>query len=130
VKFSVFWDVAPCSLIGVDRRFRCAYCRHHQCDDSLARKDPFEHSLIIAPMMAAVRTSETSVHCNETTRRYIPEDTKLHICRHENLKSHMMSRYCPSKKFLRVNKSHLVCKSVHILRHEEVSTIHKFDVAQ
>jgi hypothetical protein len=25
----VFWDVAPCSL-GVDRRFRGAYCLHHQ----------------------------------------------------------------------------------------------------
>jgi hypothetical protein len=27
MKFSVFWDVAPCSL-GVDRRFRGAYCLH------------------------------------------------------------------------------------------------------
>jgi hypothetical protein len=27
-------------------------------------------------MMEAVRAYETSVHCNETTRRYIPEDSK------------------------------------------------------
>jgi hypothetical protein len=24
------WDIAPCSLSGVDRRFRRAYCVHHQ----------------------------------------------------------------------------------------------------
>jgi hypothetical protein len=39
-------------------------------------------------MMKAVRTSETSVHFNVTTRRYIPEDSKLHTRRRENLKSH------------------------------------------
>jgi hypothetical protein len=33
----------------------------------------------IALMMEAVRTSETSVHLNVTTRRYIPEDCKLHV---------------------------------------------------
>jgi hypothetical protein len=47
-------------------------------------------SIIIALMMEVVRTSETSVHFNETTRRYIPESTKLHTRRHENLKSHMV----------------------------------------
>jgi hypothetical protein len=38
--------------------------------------------------MEAVRTSETSVNFNVTTRRYIPEDPKLHTRRRENLKSH------------------------------------------
>jgi hypothetical protein len=39
-------------------------------------------------MIEAVRTSETSVHFNVTTRRYIPVDSKLHTRRRENLKSH------------------------------------------
>jgi hypothetical protein len=43
---------------------------------------------IIALMMDAVRTSEKSVNFNVTTRRYIPEDIKLHIHRRENLKTH------------------------------------------
>jgi hypothetical protein len=34
VKFRVFWDVAPCSHVEVDRRFRGAYCFHHQGDES------------------------------------------------------------------------------------------------
>jgi hypothetical protein len=42
----------------------------------------------IALMMEAIRTSEMLVHSNETTRRYIPEDSKLHTRRRENLKSH------------------------------------------
>jgi hypothetical protein len=44
---------------------------------------------IIALMMEAVRTSEMSVHSNEATRQYIPEEYKLHTRRRENLKSHI-----------------------------------------
>jgi hypothetical protein len=43
----------------------------------------------IALMMEAVRTSETSVNFNVATRLYIPEDSKLHTHRRENLKSHI-----------------------------------------
>jgi hypothetical protein len=32
MKVTVFWDVAPCSLVKIDRRFRAAYCLHHQGD--------------------------------------------------------------------------------------------------
>jgi hypothetical protein len=42
----------------------------------------------IAMIMEAVGTSETSVNFNVTTWRYIPEDSKLHTRRRENLKSH------------------------------------------
>jgi hypothetical protein len=42
----------------------------------------------IALMMEAVRTSEMSVHFNVTTWCYIPEDSKLHTRRCDNLKSH------------------------------------------
>jgi hypothetical protein len=30
MKFRVSWDVAPYNLTGMDRRFRGAYCLHHQ----------------------------------------------------------------------------------------------------
>jgi hypothetical protein len=60
-----------------DRRFRGTYFLHHQSDDL---------------MMEAVSTSETSVNFNVTTRRYIPEGSKLHTRRRKNLKSHKMSR--------------------------------------
>jgi hypothetical protein len=30
MKMFVFWDVAPCSLVEIDRRFRGAYCLHNQ----------------------------------------------------------------------------------------------------
>jgi hypothetical protein len=39
--------------------------------------------------MEAVRTSETSVYSNETTRRYIPEDSNLHTRHRKDLKSHI-----------------------------------------
>jgi hypothetical protein len=39
-------------------------------------------------MVEAVRTSEKSVNFNLTTRRYTPENSKIHTRRRENLKSH------------------------------------------
>jgi hypothetical protein len=33
MKITALWDVASCSF-GVDRRFRGAYCLHHQGDES------------------------------------------------------------------------------------------------
>jgi hypothetical protein len=32
MKITVFWDVAPYSLVEVYRRFKGAYCLHHQGD--------------------------------------------------------------------------------------------------
>jgi hypothetical protein len=43
---------------------------------------------IIALMMEAARTFETSVDIKLRTRQYIPEDSELHTRRRENLKSH------------------------------------------
>jgi hypothetical protein len=45
--------------------------------------------------MEAVHTSEMSVNFNVTTWCYIPEDSKLHTCCHENLKSFMLSVSLP-----------------------------------
>jgi len=77
MKFRVFWDVLPCSQVDIDRRFKSAYCLHHQAS-------------FITLMMEVVRTSETSVNNYLTTRHYIPEDSKLHTRRRENLKSHII----------------------------------------
>jgi hypothetical protein len=48
-----------------------------------------KEELVIALIMDAVRTSETSVNFNVTTKLYIPEDPKL-TRRRENLNSHIM----------------------------------------
>jgi hypothetical protein len=56
---AVFWVVAPCSLI-----------------------------VLIALMVDAASTSETSVNFYQTTLRNNPENSHLHTRRHENLKSH------------------------------------------
>jgi hypothetical protein len=49
IKNAVLWDVALCSLVHVDRRFRCVYCLYLQGND-------------------AVSTSETSFSIYQTTR--------------------------------------------------------------
>jgi hypothetical protein len=35
MNMAVFWDVAPCGLVDIDRRLRGAYCLHHQGDYNL-----------------------------------------------------------------------------------------------
>jgi hypothetical protein len=35
MKMTVFRDAGPCSLVKIYRRFRGAYCLHHQDDDCL-----------------------------------------------------------------------------------------------
>jgi hypothetical protein len=69
VEIRLISVIAPCSLVGIDQRFIGA-------------------TASIRAMMAAVRTSETSVYSMETTMCYIPEGSKLHARRLENLKSH------------------------------------------
>jgi hypothetical protein len=39
VKMVVFLDVASCSLLDIDRRFREAYCLHHQGDHFTRRRE-------------------------------------------------------------------------------------------
>jgi hypothetical protein len=74
MKMSIFRDVALCSMVETDRRFRGAYCLHHQG----------------ALVMEALSTSETSVDFYHTARRNIPEESHLHAHRRENLISHMI----------------------------------------
>jgi hypothetical protein len=64
---TVFWDVALCNLA------------------------------VIALMMEAANTSETSVNFYQTTRHNIPEDSHLHTRRRENLKSHLINNYSASQ---------------------------------
>jgi hypothetical protein len=68
---AVFWDVAPCSLVEVCRRFRGTCCLHQQA------------------IKEAASTSETSVKFYQTTRHYKPEDSLLHTRRRENFKSYI-----------------------------------------
>jgi hypothetical protein len=46
-------------------------------------------SIIIALMMGAARSSETSVDILLRTGQYIPEYSELHTRRRQNLKSHI-----------------------------------------
>jgi hypothetical protein len=60
MKMTDFFDIAPCSLVKVDRRFRGAYCFRHDNGE-------------------AVCMHEMSVYFNETTWRYISEGSHLQI---------------------------------------------------
>jgi hypothetical protein len=38
MKIAIFWDVAPCSLVDADRRFRGTYSLHYQGDENLIKQ--------------------------------------------------------------------------------------------
>jgi hypothetical protein len=46
MKFGVILDVAPCSRVEVDRRFRGAYCLYHQGDESRINRN-FPEILVV-----------------------------------------------------------------------------------
>jgi hypothetical protein len=57
---TIFWDIAPCSLVETDRHFRGAYCLNLQGN---------------ALMMDAVNTSEMSINLYQTAWCNIPEES-------------------------------------------------------
>jgi hypothetical protein len=79
LKKAVFWVVALHSLIEVYQCFRGTCCLYHQGNESS----------IIALMQEAASCSETLVNCYQTTQ-HNPEDSHLHKCHHENLKTHFI----------------------------------------
>jgi hypothetical protein len=81
MNLTIFWNVAPYSIVDIYQCLRGAYCLHHQDDKSATR--------FTAPLMEAVSTSETSVNFYDTTLCDIPEDSH-HPRRLGNLKSHLM----------------------------------------
>jgi hypothetical protein len=52
LKIKSIWDVAPCSLVGVDRRFRGTYCLHHQSYECFSRNFPTKilFSCLVSPV--------------------------------------------------------------------------------
>jgi hypothetical protein len=67
---SIFWDVAPCSLVEIDRCFRGAYCLHHQGDVGPTHNRILPHSLecvemfiISLPYFRPIEWSLTVCNC-------------------------------------------------------------------
>jgi hypothetical protein len=58
MEMAVFWVVAPCSLIEVYQSFKGTCCLHYQGDVEA----------LIALIMEAASTSETSANFYQTTR--------------------------------------------------------------
>jgi hypothetical protein len=65
LKMTVFWGVAPCSLVEIDRHFRGAYCLYHQGDEcwkrgtgALVKKEDRERSslTLLIPKASNLRT--------------------------------------------------------------------------
>jgi hypothetical protein len=63
LKITVFWGVAPCSLVELYRRLRGGCCHHHPG----------------AQFLVAATTSETSVNVYQATRCNNSEDNHLHM---------------------------------------------------
>jgi hypothetical protein len=91
---AVFWIVTLCSLVDFT--------------------DVSE--VLAALMMEVASTSVPSVNVYQTTQRKNPEDSPLHICRRENLKSHLVRTSPKPRSRLKIGISHLpmcaVCLSI------------------
>jgi hypothetical protein len=68
MKRETFWDIGPCGLVEVDRRFRGAY------------------------WMVVLHACETSVNFYETTRRNVTEGCHPRTRRRQNLESQSLGQ--------------------------------------
>jgi hypothetical protein len=83
MKNTIFWDTTHCSPLKINRRFEGTY-RHHLLDLSELCLPP---DFTLVPCSAysstlrieAICSPETSVDFQQTTKRYIPEDSTLSI---------------------------------------------------
>jgi hypothetical protein len=57
MKIRAFWDIVPCSLIGVHWRFRGAYCLHHQGNDPQIITTSQDHSVMSFACLSAWTTN-------------------------------------------------------------------------
>jgi hypothetical protein len=89
LKCTIFWDITPCSLLKIDRRFGGGLCLPP--DFTLVSCSVYSSTL----KMEATWSSEASVGFQRTSRHYIPEDRTLHNHRCENLKSYISSSVLP-----------------------------------
>jgi hypothetical protein len=97
---SVFWDITPCSLLKVSRRFGGTF-----------RLAPAELAACFAlvPFLAkswtlkmeAICSTETSVEFQRATRRCIPEDRTLHNHCYENKR---FPAYYETRRFITMFK--------------------------
>jgi hypothetical protein len=61
VKMTVFWDAAPCNLVDIGRRYRIAYCLHHQGDHCPLHGAAFQKIAVF--IFIAVRTLNLHFLC-------------------------------------------------------------------
>jgi hypothetical protein len=83
MKMTVFWDVAPCSLVQINQHFRGAYCLHHQGDKGRS-------------------ISETLVNFYHTTRRNTSEDRHLQETHLHHVQTG--SGACPTSRSIRMKR--------------------------
>jgi hypothetical protein len=78
MKCTIFWYIAPCSPLKVNRRFRGTCLLHLLCLPhafTLVSYSAYSSAL----KMEAMCSSETPVDFQRTTQLYIPEDSTFHI---------------------------------------------------
>jgi hypothetical protein len=65
INITAFWDIAPCSFVNVDRRFRGAYCLHHQGPDD---RDSKHSNYTVTVTDSIIRALMTDTVSTVTTR--------------------------------------------------------------
>jgi hypothetical protein len=91
LKSTIFWDIAPCNPLSVNRHFGGTYRLHLQ--GRTCRTYFFDLK------MEAICSSETLVDTQRTTRRYIPEDGSLYNHRSENVKFYTMKTFIQDRRY-------------------------------
>jgi hypothetical protein len=88
LKTRAFWDIAQCSLAEVDRRFRRAYCLHHQGDRSSETSVSFYQT-------ARCNNSKDGIFILDAVRTW---DLSSHLCLRVTINIRNAAQFYPYNK--------------------------------
>jgi hypothetical protein len=80
MKMAVFWDVAPCGLVDIDRRFRGAYCLHHHHHlDNAGQLPPLKRRSVFTRQHDTISQKTASLILVAMRTRNLTQSTHFHI---------------------------------------------------
>jgi hypothetical protein len=81
MKMTAYWDIAPCSLVEVDRRFRGAYSLYHQDD----RAPPHDSNVYI---IGGIKLQIPKVEWHDVYTKLMKSVTFLKVIREVQMDGH------------------------------------------
>jgi hypothetical protein len=81
MKITVFWHIAPCSLVETDRCSSGTYCLHHQGNSPRRNVPADSHLQKITNLLSVSMFKVQELHLFCSSQRTSPDNRQIPVCR-------------------------------------------------